>query len=116
MGLVTFQVLPRPLRGCCNSDGRTITAEAVEYPAVAVPADGDLLGWGGFMSSVDAGTAALGAQYASFAALPGHQGGVGGLLTGRDGGAPQLAGARRQPQRGCGAVDRRTATGYLTTT
>ena len=34
---------------------------------MAVPADGDLLGWSGFMNSVDAGTAALGAQYASFA-------------------------------------------------
>ncbi len=48
-------------------DGRTITGEAVDYPAQAVPADGDLLGWVGFMSSVDTGTAALGAQIASFA-------------------------------------------------
>ena len=57
----------RDLARLLQRDGRTITAEAVEYPAVAVPADGDLLGWGGFMSSVDAGAAALGAQYASFA-------------------------------------------------
>ena len=48
-------------------DGRTITGEAVDYPAKAVPADGDLLGWVGFLSSVDTGTAALGAQIASFA-------------------------------------------------
>jgi hypothetical protein len=66
MGRVTFQSY-RDLARLLQADGRTITAEAVEYPAVAVPADGDLLGWGGFMSSVDAGTAALGAQYASFA-------------------------------------------------
>jgi Cutinase len=47
-------------------DGRTMTAEAVEYPATAVPEDGGLVDWAGFMSSVDAGTAALGAQYAAF--------------------------------------------------
>jgi len=66
MGRVTFQSY-RDLARLLQRDGRTITAEAVEYPAVAVPADGDLLGWGGFMNSVDAGAAALGAQYASFA-------------------------------------------------
>jgi cutinase len=68
MGRVMFQSY-RDLQRLMQQDGRTITAEAVEYPAAAVPADGDLLGWSGFMSSVDAGTAALGAQYASFAAL-----------------------------------------------
>ena len=47
-------------------DGRTMTAEAVEYPAVAVPADGDLIGWGGFMGSVDQGTDALADQYEAF--------------------------------------------------
>jgi hypothetical protein len=57
----------RDLAQQVQRDGRTITAEAVDYPAKAVPADGDLLGWVGFMRSVDAGTAALGAQYASFA-------------------------------------------------
>ena len=61
MGRVTFQSY-RDLARLLQRDGRTITAEAVEYPAVAVPADGDLLGWAGFMNSVDAGTAALGAQ------------------------------------------------------
>jgi hypothetical protein len=66
MGLVIFQSY-RDLAQQVQRDGRTITAEAVDYPAKAVPADGDLLGWAGFMSSVDAGTAALGAQYGSFA-------------------------------------------------
>jgi hypothetical protein len=66
MGRVVYQSL-RDLAQQLQWDGRTITAEAVDYPAVAVPADGDLLGWAGFMNSVDAGTAALGAQYASFA-------------------------------------------------
>jgi hypothetical protein len=68
MGRVMLQSY-RDLARLVQRDGRAITAEAVDYPAVAVPADGDLLGWGGFMSSVDAGTAALGAQYASFAQL-----------------------------------------------
>jgi hypothetical protein len=66
MGRVIVQSY-RDLAQQVQRDGRTITAEAVDYPAKAVPADGDLLGWAGFMSSVDAGTAALGAQYASFA-------------------------------------------------
>jgi hypothetical protein len=66
MGQVIFQSY-RDLAQQVQRDGRTITAEAVDYPAKAVPADGDLFGWVGFMSSVDAGTAALGTQYASFA-------------------------------------------------
>jgi Cutinase len=66
MGRVIFQSY-RDLAQQVQRDGRTISAEAVDYPAKAVPADGDLLGWAGFMRSVDAGTAALGAQYASFA-------------------------------------------------
>jgi Cutinase len=66
MGQVIFQSY-RDLAQQVQRDGRTITAQAVDYPAKAVPADGDLLGWAGFMSSVNAGTAALGAQYASFA-------------------------------------------------
>jgi hypothetical protein len=66
MGRVVYQSL-RDLAQQLQQDGRTITAEAVDYPAVAVPADGDLLGWAGFMNSVNAGTAAMGAQYASFA-------------------------------------------------
>ena len=66
MGPVVYQSL-RDLAQQLQQDGRSITAEAVDYPAAAVPADGDLLGWAGFMNSVDTGTAALGAQYASFA-------------------------------------------------
>ena len=65
MGPVIFQSY-RDLAQRVQRDGQTITAEAVDYPAKAVPADGDLLGWAGFMSSVNAGTSALGAQYASF--------------------------------------------------
>jgi hypothetical protein len=67
MGRVVYQSY-RDLAQRVQQDGRTITAEAVDYPAVAVPADGDLLGWAGFMSSVDAGAQALGTQYAAFAA------------------------------------------------
>lgn len=65
MGRVVYNSL-RDLSVWVQQDGRTMTAEAVAYPAVAVPADGDLLGWGGFMSSVDTGVAALGNQYAAF--------------------------------------------------
>ncbi len=69
MGRVMLQSY-RDLARLVQRDGRTITAEAVDYPAVAVPDDDGGVGeWLGFMSSVDAGTAALGAQYASFAAL-----------------------------------------------
>jgi hypothetical protein len=65
MGRVAFQSL-QDLSRLVQRDGRTMTAEAVDYPAVAVPADGDLLGWGGFMSSVDTGVTALANQYAAF--------------------------------------------------
>jgi Cutinase len=67
MGRVVFQSFSA-LKQLVERDGRTITAEAVEYPATAVPEDGGLLDWAGFMSSVDAGTAGLGGQYASFTA------------------------------------------------
>jgi Cutinase len=66
MGRVVFKSF-RDLQQLVQRDGRSMTAEAVEYPATAVPADGDLLGWADFISSVDAGTAALAEQYASFA-------------------------------------------------
>jgi hypothetical protein len=67
MGRVIYRSLG-DLSAQLQRDGRTITAEAVEYPAVPVPDDDGGVGeWLGFMSSVDAGTAALGAQYASFA-------------------------------------------------
>ena len=50
-------------------DGRTMTAEAVDYPAVPVPDDNGGIGaWLGFMGSVDAGAKALGDQYATFVA------------------------------------------------
>jgi Cutinase len=67
MGRVVFQSF-NALKQLVERDGRTITAEAVAYPATEVPEDGGALDWAGFMSSVDAGTAALGGQYASFAA------------------------------------------------
>jgi hypothetical protein len=57
------------LQQVVQRDGRTMTAEAVEYPAVAVPDDDGGVGeWMGFMSSVDTGATALGSQYAAFAA------------------------------------------------
>jgi hypothetical protein len=66
MGRVVYQSL-RELSAEVQKDGRTMTAEAVEYPAVAVPdEDGGVGEWLGFMSSVDAGAAALGQQYAAF--------------------------------------------------
>jgi hypothetical protein len=69
MGKVVYQSL-RDLAQQLQRDGRTITAEAVDYPAVPVPdEDGGVMAWAGFMSSVDAGAAALGSQYASFAQL-----------------------------------------------
>lgn len=50
-----------------TADGRTMTAEAVEYPAVAVPDDDGGVGeWLGFMGSVDAGATALESQYTAF--------------------------------------------------
>lgn len=66
MGRVIYQSY-RDLQQRLQQDGKTVTAEAVEYPAVAVPPDGDLMGWAGFINSVDTGTGALGQQYATFA-------------------------------------------------
>lgn len=54
------------LQRLVQRDGRTMTAEAVVYPAVAVPDEGGIGDWLGFMDSVDAGAEALGAQYAEF--------------------------------------------------
>lgn len=68
MGRVIYQSLG-DLSSELQQEGRTITAEAVDYPAVPVPAqDGGIGEWLGFMGSVDAGTKALGEQYAAFAA------------------------------------------------
>ncbi|KUH94778.1 cutinase [Mycolicibacterium acapulense] len=50
-----------------TADGRTMTAEAVAYPAIAVPDDDGGVGeWLGFMGSVDTGAAALESQYTAF--------------------------------------------------
>ncbi|WP_102141846.1 cutinase family protein [Mycobacterium hubeiense] len=65
MGRVVYQSY-NAVKELVERDGRTITAEAVEYPATEVPEDGGVLDWANFMSSVDAGTAALGGQYAGF--------------------------------------------------
>jgi hypothetical protein len=51
-----------------QQSGRTITAEAVNYPAVPVPENGGALDWLGFMGSVDTGTNALAQQYQAFVA------------------------------------------------
>ncbi|AMO60102.1 Cutinase [Mycolicibacterium phlei] len=68
MGRVVHQSL-QELSAEVAQDGRTMTAEAVEYPAVEVPGeDGGIGEWLGFMGSVDTGTAALAQQYQSFVA------------------------------------------------
>lgn len=74
--LTTYNGMGRVVNASLNDlssqlqrDGRTITAEAVDYPAVPVPAeDGGVGEWLGFMGSVDAGAKALGEQYAAFVA------------------------------------------------
>lgn len=58
----------RDFAAMVQQSGRTITAEAVNYPATAVPEDGGALDWLGFMGSVDTGAAALGQQYQAFVA------------------------------------------------
>ena len=66
MGRVVYQSL-QELSAQVQRDGRTMTAEAVEYPAVAAPEeDGGIGEWLGFMGSVDTGAAALGKQYEAF--------------------------------------------------
>jgi hypothetical protein len=66
MGQVVYQSL-QELSAEVQKDGRTMTAEAVEYPAVAAPGeDGGVGEWLGFIGSVDAGSAALGKQYEAF--------------------------------------------------
>jgi hypothetical protein len=66
MGRVVYQSL-RELSAEVQKDGRTLTAEAVDYPAVATPDDEGGVGeWLGFIGSVDAGAAALGKQYEAF--------------------------------------------------
>jgi Cutinase len=60
----SYEVLQQQLA----QEGRTITAEAVDYPATDVPDDAGIGDWLNYMGSVDAGTNALGAQYAAFTA------------------------------------------------
>jgi hypothetical protein len=66
MGRVVYQSLTE-LAAQLQRDGRTLTAEAIDYPAVPVPDDNGGVGaWMGFMGSVDTGAAALGKQYDDF--------------------------------------------------
>ncbi|MGH3675745.1 MAG: cutinase family protein [Mycobacterium sp.] len=65
MGRVVYQSY-RALEQQLAQEGRTITAEAVDYPAIEVPEDAGVLDWGNFIGSVDTGKAALGGQYAAF--------------------------------------------------
>jgi Cutinase len=66
MGRVVYASL-QELSQQLQNDGRTMTAAAVEYPAVAVPdEDGGVSEWLGFMGSVDTGAAALAKQYEAF--------------------------------------------------
>ena len=74
--LVAYQGMGRPvyqslqeLTTQVQQDGRTVSYEAVDYPAVEAPgAEGGVGAWMNFMSSVDAGTNALADQYHAFAA------------------------------------------------
>jgi cutinase len=54
------------LRSQLAASGRTIDAEAVQYPAAPVPLEGGLGGWMGFMDSVDEGTDATAEQFEKF--------------------------------------------------
>lgn len=67
MGDIVYQSY-QALQSQLAQEGRTITAEAVNYPATDVPPDAGIGDWLGYMGSVDAGTAALGTQYADFTA------------------------------------------------
>ncbi|ANI38314.1 cutinase [Mycolicibacterium vaccae ATCC 25954] len=67
MGRVVYKSY-RDFASLVQQSGRTITAEAVNYPATEVPEDGGVLAWAGFMSSVDTGADALGLQYQQFVA------------------------------------------------
>ncbi|WNG93819.1 cutinase family protein [Mycobacterium sp. ITM-2016-00318] len=67
MGAIVYQSY-QALSSQLAQEGRTITAEAVNYPAEDVPDDAGVGDWLEYMGSVDAGTAALGAQYADFTA------------------------------------------------
>lgn len=65
MGAVVYQSYQQ-LKAQLAADGRTIDAEAVQYPAAAVPLDGAISGWLGFLGSVGDGTDATEEQYQAF--------------------------------------------------
>ncbi|WP_396930719.1 cutinase family protein [Mycolicibacterium sp.] len=65
MGSVVYQSYQQ-LKAQLAADGRTIDAEAVQYPAAAVPLEGGISGWLGFLGSVGDGTDATATQYKAF--------------------------------------------------
>jgi hypothetical protein len=65
MGAVVFQSYQQ-LQAELAASGRTITAEAVQYPAAPVPLEGGLGGWMDFMDSVGDGAAAAAEQFEAF--------------------------------------------------
>jgi cutinase len=67
MGGVVYQSYLQ-LRDELAASGRTITAEAVQYPAAPVPLQGGIGGWMDFMDSVKEGTDAAAEQFEAFTA------------------------------------------------
>jgi cutinase len=67
MGGVMYQSYLQ-LRDELAASGRTITAEAVQYPAAPVPLEGGIGGWMDFMDSVKDGTDAAAKQFEAFTA------------------------------------------------
>jgi cutinase len=65
MGAVVYQSYLQ-LQAELAASGQTITAEAVQYPAVAAPLDGGLGDWMHFMDSVKVGTNAAADQFEAF--------------------------------------------------
>ena len=65
MGDVVYQSYQQ-LRADLLANGRTITAEAVQYPAAPAPLEGGLGGWLDFLDSVDDGTDATAEQFEAF--------------------------------------------------
>jgi cutinase len=65
MGAVVYQSYLQ-LQADLAASGRTITAEAVQYPAAPVPLEGGISGWMGFMDSVEEGTDAAAEQFTAF--------------------------------------------------
>ena len=65
MGGVVYQSYLQ-MRDELAASGRTITAEAVQYPAAPVPLEGGLGGWMDFMDSVKEGADATATQFEAF--------------------------------------------------